>query len=54
MPKAIFIIEGEIEDFTRIDNVYRVFKREGEKLLKKWTLKFDIKYEESEGEGGLE
>ena len=53
MPKATFTVEGEIEDFTRIDNIYRVLKREGEKLLKNWKIKFDIKYEESEEEGEI-
>jgi len=53
MPKATFTVEGEIEDFTRIDNIYRVLKREAAKLLKNWKLNFDIKFEESEGEGEI-
>lgn len=53
MPKAIFTIEGEIEDFTRIDNIYRSLKKEGDRLLKKWKLKFDVQYEETEGEGEI-
>lgn len=51
MPKAIFKVEGEIEDFTRIDNIYRVLKREAGKLLTNWKINFDIQYEESQGEG---
>jgi len=51
MPKAIFTIEGEIEDFTRIDNLYRVLKKEGKKLLKEWKITFNVEYEETEGEG---
>lgn len=50
MPKAVFSVEGEIEDFTRVDNIYRTLKREAGKLLTKWTIKFDVEYEESEGE----
>ncbi len=53
MPRAVFTIEGEIEDFSRIDNIYRVLKREGEKLLSNWKIKFDIQFEESEGEGEI-
>jgi len=51
MPKGKFTIEGEIDDFTRIDNIYRTLKREGEKLLTKWKISFDIEYEETQGEG---
>jgi len=53
MPKASFTIEGEIADFTRIDNLYRTLKREGEKLLKEWTIKFNVDYEERQGEGQI-
>ena len=50
MPRAIFTIEGEITDFTRVDNLYRTLKREGEKLLNNWVINFDVKYTEKEGE----
>ena len=53
MPKAVFTIEGEIGDFTRIDNLYRSLKREGEKLLKDWTIKLDVSYQERKGEGEI-
>lgn len=50
MPQAIIKISGTIEDFTRLDNVYRSLKREAEKLLKGWTLNIDVKYEEAQGQ----
>jgi len=53
MPKATFTITGEIEEFERVDNLYRSLKREGEKLLKNWEIKLDVEYEEKEGEKPL-
>lgn len=50
MPQAIITIEGNIEDFTRLDNVYRSIKRESEKLLKDWKLKINVVYSEAQGE----
>lgn len=50
MPQAIITISGSIEDFTRLDNVYRSLKREAEKLLKGWKLNVDVKYEETQGQ----
>lgn len=46
-PKATFEITGEIEDFTRLDNVYTTLKREGEKLLKNYVIKVTAEYEET-------
>lgn len=51
MPKATFSISGEIKDFSRVDNIYRTMKREGEKLLDDWTINFDVTFEEKKGEG---
>ncbi len=53
MPKAVFTIEGTIEDFARVDNLYKNLKREGDKLLKDWKIKFDIEYEETQGKGEI-
>lgn len=50
MPQATFKITGEIDEFDRIDNVYRSLKREGEKLLKNWTLTVTAEYTEKAGE----
>lgn len=47
-PIAKFEITGEIEDFNRLDNLYRTMKREGEKLLKNFTIKVTAEYEESQ------
>lgn len=47
---AKFVIEGEIEDFPRIDNLYRSLKREGARLLKNWTITVDAKYIEKQGD----
>ncbi len=46
-PVATFEISGEIEDFTRLDNLYRTMKREGEKLLKNYIIKVTAEYEET-------
>ncbi len=51
MPKATFQISGEIKDFSRVDNIYRTMKREGEKLLDDWEIKFDVTFEEKKGTG---
>ncbi len=51
MPTATFTITGEVKDFTRIDNLYRTMKREGEKLLDDWTIKFNVEFEEKQGTG---
>ena len=53
MPKATFQISGTIEDFDRIDNLYKTMKREGAKLLNEWEIKFDIDYVETQGEGEI-
>ena len=50
MPQATFILRGEIEDFTRLDNLYKSLKREAAKLLKAWELNVEVKYTEKEGE----
>lgn len=48
IPKATFSITGEIDDFTRLDNLYKTMKREGEKLLKNYTIKVTAEYEETQ------
>ena len=53
MPKASFTISGEIEDFTRVDNIYKTLKREGNKLFKDWVIDFDVKYQEKQGKGEI-
>lgn len=50
MPKTIVTITGDIEDFTRLDNIYRSLKREAEKLLTGWKMNISVSYEESQGE----
>jgi len=50
MPKAKFTITGEIEEFDRVDNLYRSLKREGAKMLKNWTIEVNAEYTEKEGE----
>jgi len=50
MPEATFIISGSIEDFTRLDNLYKALKREAEKLLKEWEMRVEVKYSEKKGE----
>jgi len=48
MPKAEFIISGEIDDFSRIDNVYNTLKREGAKLFVNWEIKVTAEYSETQ------
>ncbi|KKM76709.1 hypothetical protein LCGC14_1377430 [marine sediment metagenome] len=50
MPQASFIIKGDIADFTRLDNLYKSLKREGEKLLTNWTIDVEVKYSEKQGD----
>lgn len=50
MPECTFIIRGAIEDFTRLDNLYKSLLRESEKLLNDWTLNVEVKYTEKQGE----
>lgn len=50
MPAATFIISGNIADFTRLDNLYKSLKREGEKLLTGWEIKVEVSYTEKQGE----
>lgn len=50
MPITTITITGNIEDFTRLDNLYRSLKREGDKLLSEWTINVDAKYTEKKGE----
>lgn len=53
MPQSTFVIKGDIEDFTRLDNLYKALKRESGKLLKNWTLDVEVKYTEKEGDKPL-
>ncbi len=48
MPKTTFTITGEIADFGRVDNVYTTLKREGQKLLKNWTITVNVDFEEKQ------
>ncbi|MBA7544817.1 hypothetical protein ES705_37178 [subsurface metagenome] len=50
MPKATFTISGDIEEFDRVDNLYRSLKREGAKMLKNWKIEVNAEYTEVEGE----
>ena len=52
MPKASFVITGDIVDFTRLDNLYAALKRESNKLLKAWTIDIDVKYSEKQTPSG--
>jgi len=50
MPQCIFTITGDIDDFTRLDNIYKALLREGSKLLSNWTLSAKVEYSEKQGE----
>lgn len=50
MPESTFIVKGKIEDFTRLDNLYKALKREGDKLLTDWTIDVTVTYTEKQGE----
>lgn len=47
---AMFQITGEIDDFGRMDNLHKIMRREGAKLLKNWTIKIEANYAEVQGE----
>ena len=53
MPEATFVIKGKIEDFTRLDNLYKVLRRESDKLLSPWDLTVTVQYLEKKGEKPL-
>lgn len=53
MPGIILSITGDIQDFSRIDNVYTTLKRESEKLLRNGTITINIDYTESFGTAEL-
>jgi len=50
MPECTFTITGNIQDFTRLDNIYKALLREATKLLTGWTLSAEVKYTEKQGE----
>jgi len=52
-PITTFTIKGEVEDFTRVDNLYRTLKREGLKLLKNVEINISVEYIEKVGEGEI-
>ena len=47
--KASFTVEGEIEDCTRIDNLYNSLKRESQRLLRDAKIHVKVDYTESVG-----
>lgn len=47
-PQVTVSLKGKIKDFTRLDNLYNVMKREGAKLLEEWELEIEVKYSEAE------
>lgn len=48
MPEASFTITGNIQDFTRLDNLYAALKRESDKLLTTWEIAIEVKYSEKQ------
>lgn len=50
-PEVSVVITGKVKDFSKIDNVYTVLKREGKKLLEEWKIEIDIKFSESSSPG---
>lgn len=50
VPQATFKITGTVADFSRVDNIYRTMKREGEKLLDDWKIELSVEYVETKGE----
>ena len=48
MPQCTFEITGDIASFDKVDDVYKVLKREGAKLLKNWTLTVSLELIEKE------
>ena len=50
VPRATFKISGEIDDFLKVDNLYKAMKTQGVKLLKNWTIEVSMEFTESETE----
>jgi len=50
VPKATFTITGEIDEFERVDNLYKSMKREGIKFFKNWKMSVNVEFIEEEGE----
>ena len=48
--QAVVTIEGEIDDFTRIDNLYSTMKREGARLLRDPKITIKVDYTEKIGD----
>lgn len=46
MPQCNFSFTGDIKDFTRVDNLYTVLKRELDKFLTAWKIEVEIKFSE--------
>jgi len=51
-PEVVVTLTGKIVDFTRLDNLYNVMKRETQKLLKDWEFSIKVEYGEKEKEVG--
>lgn len=49
MPRAEFKITGDIAQFDRIDDLYKVMRREGIKLLTNWEITVKAEYAEQQG-----
>ncbi len=47
-PEVEVKLTGTVVDFSRIDNVYTVLKREGSKLLKDWEINVNVTFSEQE------
>lgn len=45
-PEVQVTIKGNVLDFTRIDNAYKSFRREAEKLLANWQIEVKVEYSE--------
>ena len=48
MPQCTFQIVGDIAAFDKVDDVYKVLKRDGAKLLTNWTLTVSVEFTEKE------
>ena len=46
MPQCNVNFTGDIKDFTRVDNLYTVLKRELDKFLTAWKIEVEIKFSE--------
>ena len=53
MPNCTFKIDGEIQNFSRIEDAFKAIRTQSEKLLNNWKIELNVQYTEAAGKGEL-